>query len=187
MNTSASTRTMRAFPALCLLLAAVLVRCSETPTASPAASALPAGFVTEGSANGPTVTAVKTQARTGERVTIVGRIGGSVEPFVVDRAVFTIVDPALPSCADGGDPDHCATPWDYCCEERASLRAGTATIEIVDAAGKPLPVGLRGVQGLDPLATVAVTGVVADRNDQGLLIVRAERIERRPTATVPTP
>jgi hypothetical protein len=35
------------------------------------------------------------------------------------------------------------------------------------------------VQGLEPLATVAVSGTVVERNDAGLLVVRAKRIEVR--------
>jgi len=182
MAISHTRPTLRILPAVCLVVVAALTRCSEAPPTPSTGATLPAGFVSVGSADGLAVKAVKERARTGDRVTIVGRIGGSVQPFVADRAVFTIVDPALPSCADGGDSDHCATPYDYCCEDRSNLRSATATIEIVDVAGEPLPIGLRGVQGLDPLVTIAVTGLVADRNDQGLLIVRAERIERRKTA-----
>jgi hypothetical protein len=35
------------------------------------------------------------------------------------------------------------------------------------------------MQGLDPLATIAVTGTVTERNEAGLLVVRAKRIEVR--------
>jgi hypothetical protein len=59
------------------------------------------------------------------------------------------------------------------------MKRSTATIEITDAAGKPLALAVRGMQGLDPLATIAVTGTVTERNDAGLLVVRAKRIEVR--------
>ena len=132
-----------------------------------------------GPAKGTGVAAAKGAARQGESITVVGRIGGSEEPFVADRAVFTIVDPAIKSCADGGDAEHCKTPWDYCCEDRAKMRAGTATVEIAGADGRPLALSVRGMSGLDPLATVAVTGKVIERNDAGVLVIRAERIEVR--------
>lgn len=151
---------------------------NATPAAA-AAPSLPAGFVTKGAATGTNVAAAKASAQVGQELVIVGRIGGSVEPFVAGRAVFTIVDPALKSCADMDDPDHCKTPWDYCCEDREAMKRGTATIEITDAAGKPLALAVRGMQGLDPLATIAVTGTVIERNDAGLLVVRAKRIEVR--------
>jgi hypothetical protein len=51
-----------------------------------------------------------------------------------------------------------------------------ATIEIAGEDGTPLALPLRGLQGLDPLATVSVTGTVTERNDQGVLVVRAKRI-----------
>ncbi len=148
-------------------------------TAASSAPGLPEGLVVRGPAQGTHVAAAKAAARQGEEITLVGRIGGSVNPFVADRAIFTIADPALVSCADMDDPDHCKTPWDYCCEDRAKMRAGTATIEVAGADGKPLAVALRGVQGLEPLATVAVSGTVVERNDAGLLVVRAKRIEVR--------
>lgn len=158
---------------------------AATPSAAAPAVALPDGLVTRGPAQGTPVTAAKASAQQGQEVVVVGRIGGSVNPFVADRAVFTIVDPALMSCADMDDPDHCKTPWDYCCEERTKMRAGTATIEVTGADGKPLALPLRGVQGLDPLATIAVTGTVTERNDAGLLVIRAKRIEVRDASQPP--
>jgi hypothetical protein len=125
------------------------------------------------------VGAAKAGAKAGQAITVVGRIGGSENPFVAGRAMFTIVDPALKSCADGGDPDHCTTPWDYCCEDRKALKSGMATIEIAGADGKPLAGSVKGVSGLDPLAIVAVTGTVTERNDAGMLVVRARKIEIR--------
>ncbi len=164
------------------LLATALAGCGDagtSPRTAAARAALPDGLVVRGKAEGTHVAAAKATARQGDEIVIVGRIGGSEEPFVAGRAVFTIVDPALKSCADMDDPDHCKTPWDYCCEERDAMKRGTATIEIADAGGRPLPIAVRGLQGLDPLATVAVTGTVTERNDAGLLVVRARRIEVR--------
>lgn len=138
---------------------------------------LPAGVVSRGPSEGGTpVAACKERAKAGERVTVVGRIGGSRVPFVASRAIFTIVDPALKPCSEMGEPDHCATPWDYCCEPRDSLTRSMATIEIAGEDGKALPFSVRGAEGLTPLATVEVTGTVVEANDKGLFVVRAERI-----------
>lgn len=146
----------------------------SAPTAS--AAALPAGVVVRGPADGPGVGSAKPGAKVGQTITVVGRIGGSENPFVDGRAVFTIVDPALKSCSDMGDADHCATPWDYCCEPRESLKRNTATVEIAGADGRPLPLSVRGLEGLEPAATIAVTGTVTEANDAGLLVIRATRI-----------
>jgi hypothetical protein len=136
---------------------------------------LPDGLVVRADPTGTHVAACKAAAKQGDEVTIVGRIGGSRNPFVTDAAVFTIVDPALKACGENGD-DHCSTPWDYCCEDRDAMKRGMATIEIAGDDGLPLALPLRGLQGLDPLATVSVTGTVTERNDQGVMVVRARRI-----------
>ena len=163
----------------CILAASALVACEGAQEKPTAATTIPAGMVARGPAQGTGVTAAKASATQGAEIVIVGKIGGSETPFSADRAVFTIVDPALKSCADGGDPDHCATPWDYCCEDRKALKSGMATIEIAGADGKPLAGSVKGVSGLDPLAIVAVTGTVTERNDAGMLVVRARKIEVR--------
>jgi hypothetical protein len=177
------TRTATAVLSPIALLAA-LTACDGGSTPAPSATkpaaagtaALPAGLVTRGAVEGPGVGAAKATAKVGQPITVVGRIGGSENPYVAGRAVFTIVDPSLKSCADAGDDDHCTTPWDYCCESRESLKKNVATIEIAGADGRPLPIAVRGIEGLDPLATIAVTGTVTEANDAGLLVIRATRI-----------
>ena len=52
------------------------------------------------------------EAKDKDEVVIVGRIGGSVKPWVEGRAAFSIVDASLKSCADIGS-DNCPTPWDF--------------------------------------------------------------------------
>ena len=137
---------------------------------------LPEGLVVRGEPSGTPVATCKATAKQGDTVTVVGRIGGSRAPFTNDVAMFTIVDPSLKSCADGADPDHCKVPWDYCCEDRAAMKRGMATIELVDAKGVPLGFPVNGAAGLEPLATVAVTGTVVEKNDAGLMVVRATRV-----------
>lgn len=166
-----------------IAIVALLAACEGSGSAPAAlkpgaasSTALPAGLVFHGPVEGPGVGAAKSGAKAGQTITVVGRIGGSENPFVAGRAVFTIVDPSLKSCADMGDADHCATPWDYCCESRESLKKHVATVEIAGADGRPLPIAVRGLEGLDPLATIAVTGTVTEANDAGLLVIRATRI-----------
>ena len=54
-------------------------------------------------------------AKEGDEVTIVGRIGGDVKPWIDGQAAFMLVDSKLKPCNEQGD-DGCATPWDYCCD-----------------------------------------------------------------------
>ncbi len=52
-------------------------------------------------------------AKDQDDVVIVGRIGGSANPWVDGRAAFSIVDASLESCLECGSMD-CPKPWDYC-------------------------------------------------------------------------
>jgi len=56
---------------------------------------------------------VRAAAKDRDEVVVVGRIGGSANPWVEGRAAFSIVDPSIKSCADCGSDD-CEKPWDYC-------------------------------------------------------------------------
>lgn len=48
-----------------------------------------------------------------EAIVVIGRIGGSENPWVDGRAAFSIVDASLQSCIDVGCED-CEKPWDFC-------------------------------------------------------------------------
>ena len=56
---------------------------------------------------------VREEAEDQDDVVIVGRIGGSENPWVDGRAAFSIVDSSLKSCLECGSVD-CPKPWDYC-------------------------------------------------------------------------
>jgi hypothetical protein len=123
---------------------------------------------------------VRKQAKDGEEVVIVGRIGGSKNPWVKDKAAFWIVDASFKPCNEKDDDD-CKTPWDYCCDDPKELRAGTATIKFVDEQGETLKADARGLLGLKELHTVVIRGQ-AKRDEQGNLTVLASGLFRRPDA-----
>lgn len=56
---------------------------------------------------------VRESAKDSDEVVIVGRIGGSADPWVEGRVAFTIVDLSLKSCLECGSGG-CPKPWDYC-------------------------------------------------------------------------
>jgi hypothetical protein len=112
----------------------------------------------------------RTSAQDGQRITIVGYIGGSEAPFVSGAAVFTIVDPAVPRCAEANDP----TPWDYCCQQEA-LKTNMATIQFVDPSGEILYHDAKIWLGIKELDLVMVQGV-AKRDEAGNLLLAAERL-----------
>jgi len=143
---------------------------------SASAAALPAGlFVDAPPAGARNVAEVKADAEASGEVVIQGRIGGRPEPFVNGAALFLLADSAVKTC-DELHGDGCPTPWDYCCEPRESLAAGTATVQVLGADGRPLRVGLNGQHGLSPKATVTLVGDVAPRVDTSTLVINARRI-----------
>lgn len=106
-----------------------------------------------------------------EEVMVVGRIGGSVEPFVDGLAAFTIVDPAVPYCAD---EEGCPTPWDYCCKQN-QVKDNIATVKVVNEKGDIVAKDAPELLGVKELSTVVVKGK-AERDKQGNLTVLAEQV-----------
>lgn len=144
---------------------------AQSPPSKPVA-ALPDGFFLEKEPEGAKyVEEVKAAAKPGDKVAIRGRIGGNVAPFVEGRAVFTIVGNGIQACSDKKDKC-CETPWDYCCDTADTIAKHSATIQVVDAKGFPLRVGLKGANGLKELSDVIIVGTVKEAKDK-ILIVNA--------------
>ncbi len=143
---------------------------------APAAPALPADlFATAEPAGARGVLEAKAAARVGEEVTVRGRIGGRKEPFVEGRAMFTLVELALPTCNDKHG-DGCPTPWDYCCEPATEVVRQSLTVQVPGPDGKALRTGLAGAHGLKPMAEVVVTGRIARVEEGGIVVLDARQI-----------
>lgn len=148
--------------------------------ASSQSAALPAGLFLSAAPEGARdVKDAKASVKRGEKIVLVGRIGGSKAPFVDGRAVFTLVDQRLKACGEGTPDDDCKTPWDFCCEPRSEITANTATVQVAGADGQPLKAGLDGVGGLKPLARVVVSGTVAGA-DGSVLLINADGLHVSP-------
>jgi len=122
------------------------------------------------------VIAMRSSVKDGQDVVVVGRIGGSDEPFVEDVAAFTIVDRSLQACSDVPG-DNCPTPWDYCCRTDA-LPEASVLVKVVDESGSLIPVGARELLGLGYLQTVVVQGT-ARRDEAGNVTVLASALHVR--------
>ena len=120
-----------------------------------------------------TVIAVRQSAKDEEDVTLVGKIGGSKNPWVEGRAAFTLVDESLKSC-DQIPGDTCPVPWDYCCETH-KLKDASALIKIVDEDGQPIKTDARDLLGVRELTHVIVKGK-ARRDSAGNLTVLASGV-----------
>jgi hypothetical protein len=171
----AAAPIMSVLVAISLILASCDRMDDPSPNVQPAV-ALPAGlFLQSMPPDVRSITAAKEEAKEGERIAIRGRIGGTRDPFVNGRAVMTIVDLALPTCADKPD-DCCETPWDYCCETRGDIVAHAATIQIRGENGGPLRADLKGAGGLQPMTEVIVVGTVVPTGSPTAFMIEAEGI-----------
>jgi len=110
--------------------------------------------------------------KAGDRVSLRGRVGGSKDPFVSGRAVFTLVGRGLKACNEIPG-DQCSAPWDYCCDTASEINANSVTVQVVDAKGAPLRTDLRGRRGLKELSEVVVTGTVAVAGEKGVVVTAA--------------
>ena len=166
---------------LALALSAGCGESSESATSAPKAQTAPSTasdglFTKVRPADAPGITEVKKTAKKGDTVRFLGRVGGKVNTFVEGNAIFVATDPALVSCELKGEEDHCAVPWDYCCEDADDLRAAMATVRLIDASGRPIRSTAKGMGGLEESCFILVEGRVQDRNDDGLFVVDASSV-----------
>jgi len=145
-----------------------------TVTAPPAVAPDARYVLAEEPADAQPVITVRKDAKDGDEVTVTGRIGGDVDPWVKGRATFVIVDPSLKACSEHAG-DTCETPWDFCCEDIGHLNQSKATVKIVDEAGETVPTDARELLGVKELATVTIRGQ-AKRDEAGNLTVLAKGV-----------
>lgn len=107
--------------------------------------------------------------KAGDEVVLRGRVGGSKEPFVAGRAVFTLMGSGLKACNENPD-DKCAEPWDYCCETKKDILLNSATVRVVDDKGQPIKADLKGRRGLKELTPVVVVGKVTMVEGQAVVV-----------------
>lgn len=158
----------------CLMLAAGCTQ-ESPPAATATGSTAPTidgskYLLNEEPAEVATVIEAREQSEDGADVVLVGRIGGSANPWIDGRAAFSIVDPSLKACSDIPG-DECPKPWDYCCETH-KLPTSTALVKFVDEDGRSLQSDARELLSLKELQTVVVRGK-AKRDDAGNLTVLA--------------
>ena len=106
-------------------------------------------------------------------VVMVGKIGGTGQPWVDGKAAFVIVDP---SC--GADAEHCHHgPDDNCpfCAKKQPQSDSLAIVQFVDDRGELLPYGAQSLFELAANQTVVVEGK-AKINELGTLVVMASGI-----------
>lgn len=156
-----------------LLLAGCQTKTSASQDSKKAAAEGAKYLLSEAPDGAENVIQVRDASKDGDNVVIVGRIGGSTDPWTDDRAAFSIVDLSLQACSDRPDDD-CPTPWDYCCDTD-KLPASTALVKVVNENGDLVKTDARSLLGVKELSTVVVKGKV-ERDDTGKFIILATGI-----------
>ena len=113
---------------------------------------------------------MRADAQDGDKVVVVGRIGGDVNPWVKGRAAFSLVDNSIRACSDIPG-DSCPTPWDYCCETD-KLKTGKDSGEGSSMTGGQLIASdARELLGVGELDTLVVEGTVQKGEDGNAVLL----------------
>jgi len=156
---------------------ALLSACGPSePAASVTAEAeLSEGFLLASKPeNALSVMEAREQLSPGDIAVIEGQIGGAKDPFFDGFAGFVLADREILFCDEIGGEEHCATPWDACCEDPDKLKAGRVSVQMVDAEGTPLEGNLGSGGGLAGLDHVIVSGTVGEGSTAENLIIDAQ-------------
>lgn len=107
-------------------------------------------------------------------------VEGRVQRYADGVFAIHLADMALLYCGQTNTEDKCPEPWDYCCEDKAKIKAGTMYVEFVGADGKPAarPTTL-GVRYLDHVRVIGK--LVADEVGNIRLEATGYFIVARPT------
>jgi len=171
MNRAITNRCSGRHAALVVLLCWACGCQGNTTTAVPAQQLSGVSYLLAAEPADPVpVGTARSQAEDGQTLTLIGYIGGTESPFVNGAAVFTIVDPDVPRCADENDP----TPWTYCCQQD-KLKTNMATIQFVDQDGEILYQDAKQLLGIKEMDLVLVQGT-AKRDEAGNLTLAAEKL-----------
>ena len=123
------------------------------------------------------VIAARETANDGEPIVVVGRIGGSANPWIEGRAAFMLLDASMLLVANGtesaAEGEVCLD--DCCAAERAEC---TTLVKLVDADGKVLAADARQLFGVAADDMVVVRGK-ANKDESGNFVVLADGIHVR--------
>ncbi|MBX3424287.1 MAG: AbrB/MazE/SpoVT family DNA-binding domain-containing protein [Pirellulales bacterium] len=119
------------------------------------------------------VIAARESAEDGAPLVLVGRVGGSANPWIDGRAAFMLLDASMSVVAEGEDSaegELCT--GDCCATERLAC---TTLVKVVDAGGQVVPVDSRKLLGLKESDMVVVEGT-AKKDKSGNFSMLANRV-----------
>ena len=108
------------------------------------------------------------EAKDGDEVVVIGRIGGEIDPWVEGLAMFNIVDNSLVPC-NKIPGDECPFPWDYCCDP--NVAASRTLVEVVDKNGETVAEDARRLLSVTELQTVVVKGTARRDTDGNVTLI----------------
>lgn len=157
-------RHLAAFVVL-FVSAIAIAGCAKTD--SPPVAADPRYLLPAAPADSVEVVDLKEKVKSGDKVSVSGRVGGGIKPWIEGRAAFILVDnrAPLPSAECGPDCPHCAK----------EIADSSMVVKFVDESGKTIAKDSRQLLGLKEEAEVAVSGV-ASRDEQGNVVLVASGI-----------
>jgi len=144
----------------------------------PASSPLSGIFLNEKPGEAITVTEVRVTAKPGDSVVVEGKIAGVMNPFTEGYASVVLANEDLKTC-DLIPGDECPTPWDACCVAPEQLKEQRITIQVPGEDGLPVAEGLKGVNGLEEMDLLVVTGVVNESSTDENLVLDLTGIYRK--------
>lgn len=133
-------------------------------------------LLAEAPANALSVADAFNDTTPGTEVIVTGEVMGRIEPFIENRAMLVIGDPTQITPCNRNHDDECPTPWDVCCDDPEVIKKSIATIQILDAEGRPLKEGLKGLGGMQELTTLTVVGAIAEGSNEDNLLINASGI-----------
>ncbi len=163
------------------IAALALASCGKKETTvavekAPPAAAFDSYFTDQPIADPKAIHLVGPDAKPGDTIVIQGLIMGREKVFVDGRASFLLGDREKLTPCNAVPSDECETPWDACCDSKEAKRGNIASIQIVDAEGRVLTGGLKGVKGLKELSALTVSGTVDQSSTPENLVVNAKVI-----------
>ena len=159
------------FHILPLLLGILLIAgCADTSATAPQPSPATQYLLASEPAGALDVLDIKEQLQDGERVVVMGRVGGGIKPWIDGRAAFLLTDSRIEaSCEDG---DKCELGCPGCSKE---MMEASTMVKFLGDDGKVLPVDARELLGLKERQTVVVEGM-ASRDSTGNLSIAGRNI-----------
>ena len=109
----------------------------------------------------------------GAKVTVQARVGGRLNPFITDMAAMIVADTTQITACDAMADDHCATPWDFCCEPDELVAQNTALVQVVGDNGAPVSEMLSGLYDIRPGSFVTIQGTLQQSEPSTIITAHA--------------